>query len=73
MTESIKVTDSYGHSIYIPESEHEKMIKFCESCKTRKWYAKFVDAHIDFMDCPYDCKNDIDHYRKKHPENVRYE
>ena len=36
----------------------------CKSCPTRKFYAQKFDAHIDWIDCPYDCENDYEHWRK---------
>lgn len=67
------IHDYQGHSIDIPDAEYKQSQKKCEECKTRKWYAKFVDAHYDFINCPYDCKNDIEHYKLEHPERVKYE
>lgn len=69
----MKINDFQGHSIDISEAEYKEKMSICEKCKTRKWYAKFADAHFDFIDCPYDCENDIEHYKLKHPERVRYE
>lgn len=67
------IHDFQGHSIDISESEHKAKLKKCEECKTRKWYAKFADVGYDFIDCPYDCMNDIEHYKLTYPERVRYE
>ena len=45
----------------IPKDEREKRYEKCKRCETRKWYAKRLDYHFDWIDCPYDCLNDIEH------------
>ena len=67
-----EMIDSIGHTIDIPERDLNEMRHRCQICHVPKQYAKLFDIHIDFMDCPYDCVNDIEHYRMKHPEFVSY-
>ena len=67
------IHDYQGHSIDISDAEYKQKQKKCEECKTRKWYAKYTNVGCDFINCPYDCKNDIEHYKLEHPERVRYE
>lgn len=45
----------------LPKEEREKRYEKCKRCETRKWYAKRLDYHFDWVDCPYDCENDIEH------------
>ena len=53
---------------YIPtegatiETIRKKHQDICSSCSIRKMLAKLVDLHVDWMDCPYDCQNDYDHF-----------
>lgn len=72
MTE-IKVRDEMGHFIDIPEHEYRKMNKTCEACKENSWSKKYLGKELNYLNCPYDCSNDICHYRLLHPEKVRYE
>lgn len=41
----------------------------CSKCGTRKWYAKHLDMHFDYIDCPYDCRNDLEHLLKEGEED----
>lgn len=45
----------------IPKAERDKRNEKCNKCETRKWYAKQLDFHFDWWDCPYDCTNDLEH------------
>ena len=65
--------DRMGHTVDIPEKELFRMTKTCERCELHKHYIKAFGVTIDLWDCPYDCKNSIEHYRILHPENFRYE
>lgn len=47
-----------------PEMRKERMEK-CRVCPTRKGFAKVFDMHFDYVDCPYDCENDIEHLQKE--------
>ena len=44
----------------LPKEERDKRNTKCSKCETRKWYAR-LDFHFDWVDCPYDCPNDIEH------------
>lgn len=48
----------------IPEEVRKRHWAKCKNCPTRKLYAK-MDFHIDWIDCPYDCPNDFEHYLKE--------
>lgn len=52
----------------IPKEEREKRYNKCAKCETRKWYAKRLDYHFDWVDCPYDCPNDLEHLMRKMDE-----
>ena len=52
----------------IPKEEREKRYEKCKRCETRKWYAKRLDYHFDWVDCPYNCPNDIEHLMRKMDE-----
>lgn len=49
----------------IPKEEREKRYNKCTKCETRKWYAKRLDFHFDWVDCPYDCPNDYEHLKRE--------
>ena len=36
--------------------------EICLKCEKRKAIAYAFDLHFDWLDCPYDCPNDYDHY-----------
>lgn len=65
-------TDRMGHTVDIPEEELNKRMKACEKCELHTHYLRAFGVQIDFWECPYDCKNDVEHYRSLHPENFRY-
>ena len=46
-------------------AEHDKV---CKKCKIRKQIAKIADMHFDWLDCPYDCPNDYEHWKKGEEE-----
>lgn len=48
----------------IPEAVRAEHVAKCRNCKTRRMYAK-MDFHFDWIDCPYDCRNDYEHYLKE--------
>lgn len=39
--------------------EHSKI---CQECNKRIGIARAFDLHFDWLDCPFDCPNDYDHY-----------
>lgn len=45
----------------IPKELREDRNKECSKCQIRKDYARYLDVHFDWWDCPYDCKNDLEH------------
>ena len=45
----------------MPEEEREKRNEFCRRCRIREGFAR-RDWHFDWVDCPYDCRNDLEHY-----------
>ena len=52
----------------MPEEEQKKRNEFCQRCRIRKDFSK-MDFHFDWRDCPYDCKNDFEHWKEeKHGE-----
>lgn len=53
----------------IPKAERDKRNEKCNKCETRKWYAKRLDFHFDWLDCPYDCTNDLEHLMRKGARN----
>ena len=48
----------------IPKEVREAHSDICSKCEIRKWYAR-RDWHIDWLECPYDCKNDYEHYLRE--------
>ena len=49
----------------VPEELRKSHWNKCKECKIRKWYAKRLDMHFDYLDCPYDCENDWEHLVKE--------
>lgn len=49
----------------IPTEMRQKRNERCAKCSTRKWYAKRLDFHFDWIDCPYDCPNDYEHLERE--------
>lgn len=45
----------------IPQTERDRRNKVCAKCGERKYIAKKFDMHFDWLDCPYDCENDLEH------------
>lgn len=45
----------------IPVSMRKARNETCQKCGYRKSYAKAFDVHFDWIDCPYDCENDLEH------------
>ena len=45
----------------IPKEVREQHNAVCTKCDIRKWYARRLDMHFDWVDCPYDCENDLEH------------
>ena len=45
--------------------EHEAVSKKCKICKQ---IARLADAHFDWLDCPYDCENDFEHWTEGEKE-----
>lgn len=50
---------SVGH---IPDEIREQHMAICNKCDKRAYISKLADMHFDWIDCPYDCENDLDHY-----------
>ena len=46
----------------IPDEVWKKHVAKCKNCPERIVIARMVDMHFDWLDCPYDCENDIEHY-----------
>ena len=46
----------------IPEEVRKEHMAVCAKCPERKYVAKRVDFHVDWLDCFWDCPNDYDHY-----------
>lgn len=49
----------------IPKGTKKARNEKCQQCVFRKSYAKAFDVHFDWIDCPYDCKNDYEHLEKE--------
>lgn len=52
----------------IPKEVQQEHFAVCKKCGIRKMMAKMVDAHFDWRDCPYDCKNDYEHWMEGEEE-----
>ena len=48
----------------IPEEVRKEHYEKCKACPERKYFAKLVDMHFDWLDCWFDCENDFDHYKR---------
>lgn len=46
----------------IPDEVRWEHMAKCNVCEKRKYIAKVADMHFDWIDCPYDCENDLEHY-----------
>lgn len=53
----------------IPDEVKKAHWAICKKCKERKRLARMVDAHFDWLDCPYDCENDYEHWRQENNES----
>lgn len=71
--EDVKVIDSFGHTIYISEQEYRRIKTNCSKCKEGAWSKRYLGIELDFVNCPYDCENDIYNYRLYHQDKVVYE
>lgn len=49
----------------IPEEVRKEHNEACKVCPTRKRVARIVDMHFDWIDCPYNCPNDYEHWLKE--------
>ena len=67
-----EVKDNEGHLIDIPDKELREIERMCGMCYVPKQYKKLFNMDISFLNCPYDCVNDIEHYKFKHKERVMY-
>ena len=47
------------------KEDRENHFNICKNCKVRKNLAKNFDMQFDWIDCPYDCENDYEHYIKE--------
>lgn len=45
----------------IPKEIRAERNEKCRNCEIRMFYAKRLDMHFDWTDCPYDCPNDMEH------------
>lgn len=48
----------------VPEEVSRIHCDICKKCQIRKDYARAFDMHFDWIDCPYNCENDYEHYQK---------
>jgi len=46
----------------IPDEARKQHNKKCKGCWRREQFAKRLDMHFDWIDCPFDCNNDYEHY-----------
>lgn len=46
----------------IPDYVSKKHMERCNRCKIRAVFARTLDMHFDWLDCPYECDNDYEHY-----------
>ena len=46
----------------IPDDVSKKHMERCNRCKIRAVIARTIDLHFDWLDCPYECDNDYEHY-----------
>ena len=46
----------------IPDEVKKEHYAICKKCPYRKRTAKMVDMHFDWLDCPYNCENDYEHW-----------
>ena len=53
--------NNYDSLRNMPEEEREKRNETCRRCRIREGFAR-RDWHFDWVDCPYDCRNDLEHY-----------
>lgn len=54
--------------IAIPQSVQEERSRICRKCNKRITVARLTDCHFDWIDCPYDCENDYEHYIREKVE-----
>lgn len=40
----------------------------CKECPQRKFISRRFDMWFDWLDCPYDCPNDFEHYLQREEE-----
>lgn len=49
----------------IPKSVKNEHSAKCKECAIRIEIARLADCHFDWIDCPYDCENDYEHWIAK--------
>lgn len=54
--------------IAIPQSIREERSRICRKCGKRIVVARLTGCHFDWIDCPYDCENDYEHYIREKGE-----
>lgn len=47
----------------IPKEIYAEHWEKCRDCNKRKAIARMTDMHFDWIDCPYDCENDYEHWK----------
>lgn len=47
-----------------PAEVIKKHIEVCDKCPRRKFAAKILDMHFDWLDCWYACPNDYENWLK---------
>lgn len=49
----------------IPKEISAERMEKCNKCNDRKYFAKEFDIHFDWIDCIFDCENDLEHWKKE--------
>ena len=52
----------------IPDDVRKEHAEKCRNCAVRKEIARMADMHFDWIDCPYDCPNDYEHWKAEDGE-----
>lgn len=48
----------------IPDKIRREHWAICKKCEIRIGYAIAFDLHFDWLDCPYVCDNDYEHWKE---------
>ena len=49
----------------IPEETRKEHLAICENCIHKRLLRNMADVYVDWLDCPWGCENDYEHWNAK--------